>query len=197
MSKVRKLLLTALVVGIAASVVAFGVFSAFSATTDNSGNEFTAGTVTLSDNDASGAMFDNVTGGKPGATVERCIKVTYGGSLPSEVRVYTTDASLGALAPFVDVTITPGTFDPTTPAFPSCTNFDDDAGGPIFTGTLSEFRTDHGNWNDGVPFNPGGGPSWSSGNAVAYRVAYTVQDDNDAQGLSTGAHSFTWEARNK
>ncbi|HEX8067983.1 MAG TPA: TasA family protein [Thermoleophilaceae bacterium] len=197
MTRTRKLLLTLMVVGVAASVVAVGVFSAFSSTTSNSGNQLTAGTVAIGDNDAGAAMFNNVTGGKPGTTIQRCITVTYTGSLDSDVRLYTTDASSGTLAPYVDVTIEPGSYSGAPPAFPSCTGFTADSGGAIYTGTLANFRTTKNSYANGVVDNPGSSTKWAQNDAVVYRVSYTVQDTNAAQGLTTGSHSFTWEARNQ
>lgn len=198
MKRSQKLLMTLLVIGVAGSLAGFGVFSAFSATTSNTNNSFTAGTVTIGDNDANAAMFSAVTGGKPGTTVDRCILVTYTGDLDGDVRLYTTDPSIGTLAPYVDVTITPGTFTPSAPAFPSCTNFVADAGGALYTGTLANFRTTKNSYANGITDFPGtSATKWVAGDAVAYRVSYTVQDNNAAQGLTTGAHSFTWEARNQ
>jgi len=68
-TKTRKLLLTALTVMVVGSIVAFGTFSAFSSSTENPGNNFDAGTVAISDNDAGSALY-NVTTRKPGDFVE-------------------------------------------------------------------------------------------------------------------------------
>ena len=80
MKKSQKALASVLVVGLLGGVVALGVFGLFSATTQNSGNEISAGTIAISDNDAGSAMF-NITNAKPGDTWTRCIKVSYNGSL--------------------------------------------------------------------------------------------------------------------
>jgi hypothetical protein len=37
----------------------------------------------------------------------------------------------------------------------------------------------------------------ATGDSVVYRFSTSVQDVNLAQGATTGAHSFTWEARNQ
>ena len=84
MSNSQKALASALVVGLLGGVVALGVFGLFSATTQNSGNEISAGTIAISDNDSGSAMF-NITNAKPGDTWTRCIKVSYNGSLPADV----------------------------------------------------------------------------------------------------------------
>ncbi|HEX8074740.1 MAG TPA: hypothetical protein VF545_07140 [Thermoleophilaceae bacterium] len=200
MTKARKLLLTMLVVGIAGSALSFGVFSAFSDTTSNTGNQFTAGSVIVDDNDLDVAMFNNVTGGKPGSAnkVERCIKVSYSGTLDSDVKLYTTDASLGTLAPYVDVTIEKGSFPGAPPANFGCTGYQADSpGGTIYTGTLSNFRSTYNSWGSGLASSPGSATKWAQNNSVVYRFSYTVQDNNNAQGLTTGLHSYTWEARNQ
>ena len=61
----------------------------------------------ISDNDGGPTALYNVSGLEPGQGVEKCIKVTYGGSLAGEVRMY-TDSSIGALGSQVNVQITPG-----------------------------------------------------------------------------------------
>ena len=86
-TKTRKLLLTALTVTVVGSIVAFGTFSAFSSSTENPGNEFAAGSVAIDDNDLGTAIY-NVSNQKPGDFKESCIKVTYTGSLASNVRLY-------------------------------------------------------------------------------------------------------------
>src|SRR3954471_10700396 len=150
MTTARKGLATLVVVGVTGGLAVFGTFAAFSDTTSNSGNQFSTGTVTLTNNSTS-AMFNNVTGATPGApSTDRCIKVAYTGSLAATVKLYTTDSSGGALAQYTDVTITPGTYSGATPAFPDCTGFTADAGGAIYTGTLDNFRTTKNSYANGI-----------------------------------------------
>src|SRR5262245_56233961 len=74
-------------------------YSAFSATTSNPTNNWTAGTVALSDDDSNTAMF-TASNLKPGATGTKCIAVTSTGSLASTVKLYGTSyATTNALAP--------------------------------------------------------------------------------------------------
>lgn len=191
MTTARKGLATLVVVGVTGALAAFGTFSAFSASTSNSNNNFTAGTVSLTNNDAGAAMFNAVTGGTPGAaSTDRCIKVAYTGSISNAtVKLYTTDSSGGALAPYVDVTITPGTYTNPEPAFPSCTNFTP-SGAAIYTGTLENFRTTKNSFANGVTGVAAAG--------VVYKFSYSIPNTapNSAQGATTGAHSYTWEAQN-
>jgi predicted ribosomally synthesized peptide with SipW-like signal peptide len=183
-------LATLVVVGATGALAAFGTFAAFSDTTSNSGNEFSTGTVTLTNNSTS-AMFNNVTGATPGApSTDRCIKVAYTGSLAATVKLYTTDVSSGTLSQYVDVTVTPGTYSGPDPAFPLCTGFTPDAGGAIYTGTLDAFRTGKNSYANGV--------TAVAAPSTVYRFSYTLNAaaPNTAQGATTGSHSYTWEARN-
>jgi predicted ribosomally synthesized peptide with SipW-like signal peptide len=190
MTTARKTLATLVVIGVTGALAAFGTFAAFSDTTSNSGNEFSTGTVTLTNNSTS-AMFNNVTGATPGApATDRCIKVAYTGSLAATVKLYTTDVSSGALSQYVDVTVTPGTYSGPDPAFPLCTGFTPDAGGAIYTGTLDAFRQNKNNYTNGV--------TAVAAPSTVYKFSYTLNASapNSAQGATTGTHSYTWEARN-
>jgi len=190
-----KVLLTVLCVGALGSLAAMSVFGAFSATTTNAGNEITAGTVTIGDNDAGEALY-TLTGAKPGDSVSKCIKVTYTGSLDADVHLYTT-STIGPLGQYVDLTITPGS--QSSSSFPDCSGFTADAGGPVYSGTLQEFGTAKNSYANGVVDNPGTSTKWVTEDSVVYKVTATLQSSapDAAQGLTTGAHTFTWEARNQ
>lgn len=195
MKTTTKVLLTALCVGALGSLAAMGVFGAFSATTTNAGNTITAGTVSIADNDAGAAMY-SISNAKPGESVSKCIKVTYTGSLDADVRIY-TNSSIGALGQYVELTITPGS--QTTPSFPSCTGFVADSGGALYSGTLANFATTKNSYANGVVDYPGTGTKWATNESVVYQVTATLQSSapEAAQGATTGAHTFTWEARNQ
>ncbi len=196
MNTPTKVLLTVLCVGALGSLAAAGVFGAFSATTTNAGNTITAGSVTIGDNDAGAAMY-SLTNAKPGESVSKCIKVTYTGSLDSDVHLYMT-SSIGSLGQYVDLTITPGTQSSST--FPSCTGFTPDAGGALYSGTLANFASAKGTYANGIVDNPGTSASkWTTNDAVVYQFTATLQSSapEAAQGQTTGSHTFTWEARNQ
>jgi hypothetical protein len=195
MTKRQKILLSALVVGALGSVAALGVYALFTATTQNSGNEISSGTVALTDNDSGSALY-NLTGQRPGDTASRCIRTTYTGSLPAAVRVYAS-AAVGPLAQYIDLTITQGTQQSST--FPSCTNFAPDAAGVLFSGTLQSFETAHSTYAAGVATAPSGQPGWNEGNSVVYRFQTTLQaaTPDSSQGATSGVHAFVWEARNQ
>lgn len=190
MQNPRKILLSVLVIGVLGSIVALGAFSAFSSSTTNPGNSFSAGTVDISDNDAGSAMYQ-LTNQKPGVATDRCIRVTYSGSLDSAVKLYSS--AVGAGAQYVDLTVTPGTQG--AAAFPSCAGFS--ASGPaIYTGTLASFASSHSSWADGLTAPGPLAAAWSTNDEVVYRFSVSLQDDNAAQGAVSGTHSFTWEAQN-
>jgi predicted ribosomally synthesized peptide with SipW-like signal peptide len=190
MNKTKKVLRTLVVLGLVGGLAAVGAFSAFSSQTDNPGNQVTTGTVTLSDNDANSPLY-NITNGKPGSTDVHCIRVTYSGSLASDVRIYRPDPVTAALADHVNVVVTPGN----GTAF-DCSNFVADVGAPLYDGTLSAFPS---TYAGGVQDYPGATTSWTTGNAVTYRVSATVSNaaPDTAQGLTTGSHRLRWEAQNQ
>jgi predicted ribosomally synthesized peptide with SipW-like signal peptide len=195
MSNLKKVLATLVVVGAVGGLAALGTFSAFSSTTSNPGNEFQAGTVTLTDNDSGSAFYNNLAA-KPGDSVTKCINVTYTGSLDSDVKLYVPE-TIGALGPYVNLTITPGT--QASPSYPSCTGFTPASGGAIYSGTLSAFATAHSSWSNGLATYPSGQTKWSTNNNVVYQVTAQVDPSTPgtAQGATTNSHSFTWQSQNQ
>lgn len=172
------------------SILEGGTQAALSGTTENASNSFSAGTVSLTDNDAGTALLSLVNA-RPGAPVTNCLQVTYTGSLSAGVRLYGSYA--GALAPHVRITVTRGT--ETTPAFGSCAGFVADTAdhrglgaGVLFTGPLSTYPT---TFTAGL-VDPTA--AWAPNSKVSYRFSAEIIDTNAAQGLSCTA-TFTWEAR--
>jgi hypothetical protein len=158
----------------------------FTSSTSSSGNSWSAGTVTIGDDDTGTAMFA-LTNLIPGSTGSRCIVVSYSGSVAADIKLYTTAASsTGTLGSYLDVTVeqgTGGSFAGGCGAFVSAST--------IFTGTLTVFAATVTNFSTGIgTFTPAG-----SGQTSVYKVTYTLQDNNAAQGLSGGI-GFSWEARN-
>lgn len=195
MSKARRVLITLVVLGAVGSLAGWATFSAFSSTTSNTGNSFAAGTVNIGDNDAGSAMY-SVSDQKPGDTVTKCIKVTYTGSLAATVKLYAS--TVDTVGSYVSLVVTPGSGNVT---FPSCTGFTAESGGAIYTGTLKSFADTYSSYSNGLADNPGSSSSWVTNDSVVYQFALTMQDNNSANGgssaLTTGSHSFTWEARNQ
>src|SRR5687768_1338051 len=107
--------------------------AAFVAQNDNTTNQVTSAAIALSDNDLTSAMFNNVTSMVPGTTYQRCIDVTYTGTVdPTAVMLYANGAPTGTLAPYLDLTIQVGADTPD--AFRDCTGFV--SSGTVYTGTL-------------------------------------------------------------
>ncbi|MEA2330871.1 MAG: hypothetical protein QOH58_1009 [Thermoleophilaceae bacterium] len=136
MDRTTKFLRTLAVLGAIGGLATLGTFSAFTSQADNPGNRVSSGTVTLADNDGGVALYD-FTNAKPAASQTSCIRVSYTGSLPANVRLYTPD-TIGALGPQVNLKIEPGT--QAVPSFPACTAFTPD-GAAIFDAALSTFPT--------------------------------------------------------
>ena len=162
-------------------------YAAFSSTTSNPTNNWTAGTVALSDDDSNTAMFTAATL-KPGATGEKCIVVTSSGNLASTVKLYATAYSTtAALGSYVDLVIQEGSGG----SFSSCTGFTSAA--TNFTGTLAAFAAANTNFGNGLS-------SWAPAPGTVtrtFRIAYTINTSapNSAQG-GTAAAGLTWEAQN-
>jgi predicted ribosomally synthesized peptide with SipW-like signal peptide len=187
--------LTMLVLALLGLVVAIGTWSAFSSTTSNSGNSFSTGTVILSDDDSGSAML-SISGGLPGDSDTGCIQVTYTGTLPATVRLYGTTTGTG-LDQYLDLTVTRGTksdaFDSCADFVPDSTNYIGEGNGVVYDGTLQGYPD---NYAAGLVDPVAGSPeTWTNPETHAYRFVVTVQDNNNAQGL-TATQSFTWEARN-
>jgi predicted ribosomally synthesized peptide with SipW-like signal peptide len=191
-----KVAVSLLVLGVLGVALA-GTWSAFSATTDNAGNTFSAGTVTLADNDADSAMF-SLSNAAAGGSDTGCITVSYTGSLASTVRLYGATGGTG-LDEYLDLEITRGSF-ASAPAFDSCTGFTADAtdyigagAGVVYSGTLQGYPDDY---TTGLVDPTAGTPeSWTNPESHVYQIQVTVQDNDLAQGKNA-TQTFTWEARN-
>lgn len=156
--------------------------AAFTGTTVNPGNSFTASTISLTDNDADSAMF-TVTDMLPGDTVTDCIEVTYTGAPPTDVnaglRLYGNPS--GDLADNLQLAIThrgPGT---------SCAV----AGGAngVYSSGFELFPATYGVGASG--FLP-----TATSQTVAYDFSVTLEVGtlDEAQG-DNATIDFTWEVR--
>jgi hypothetical protein len=161
--------------------------AAFVAQNDNTTNQVTSAAIALTDTDSGTAMFDNVPNMVPTATYERCIDVTYTGTVdPTAVMLYASGAPTGTLAPYLNLTVQVGT--DLSPAFRDCTGFS--SAGTVYSGTLAAFATDHADHATGVTtWNPIGSPETRT-----FRFVLTVQD-NSAAAAKTATFGFSWETR--
>jgi hypothetical protein len=178
LSRTRGILTAAVAVGFLASgaLVWQSSRAAFTASTDNRGNSWSAGTLSLSENGVSSTLFD-ATGLKPGTTGSGCVDVTYGGSVHAVVKLYALTS--GPLAPFVNLTIEAGD--------PGCAG----ARSAVYTGTLAGLGSTAGDFAHGVDT---WAPAGRSGARRGYHVTWALRDDNAAQGLAATTR-FTWEAQ--
>ena len=181
----------AVVFGILASgaVVLTASRAAFSATTPNSDNTLSAGTVDLTDDDSGSAAF-TITNMVPGDSVTRCILVTYQGSIPNPgpVRLYSggfTDS--GTLGSHLNVTVEEGAGGD----FSDCAGFAPSA--TIELATLTQFNIDHTNHSNGAgTWNPSSTPE-----SRTYRITVQLSSSapNAQQGQSVTDLVFTWETQ--
>lgn len=179
--------------GLAASagVIWQASYSAFSATTVNPTNNWSAGSVALSDDDSNTAMF-TATNLKPGSTGTKCIAVTSTGSLASNVKLYgTSPATTNALSTSLNLTVTQGTGG----SFGSCTGFTPlGTGSSVYTGTLASFGSTATNFATGLGT---WAPTGTASETRVFQFTYTLDPaaPNTAQG-GTASIGFTWEAQN-
>jgi len=191
----------ALLAGLAAPALSgHATLAAFVATTPNTGNQVSSGTVELTDNDSGGSLF-SLSGLEPNNTNTSCIKITALGSLPSSVRLYGTTTSSG-LDAHTGVVVTRGHYSPSEPAFGSCTNFVADGAtyltgqpqGAVYAGTLQDYPD---TWAAGiVDPAPGSPETWNTSESHVYKLQLTVSDNRSAEGKDAN-QSFTWEAQNQ
>ncbi|HEX2506173.1 MAG TPA: TasA family protein [Gaiellaceae bacterium] len=197
MTRRRKILATLLLAASVGGVAGPATYSAFSSTTTNSANLFTAGTVNLADNDGGSTALLGLSNAKPGDSDSGCINVSYDGTLDSTVRLYANVT--GSLPQYLTLTVTRG--DDASPSFDSCAGFTPDGtnyigagNGVVYSGTLAAFPASYASGLvDPIPASP---ETWSNPESHSYRFTITLQNDDAAQGLN-GSAAFTWEARNQ
>ncbi|WP_432393403.1 hypothetical protein ACRQ5B_09170 [Pseudarthrobacter sp. L19] len=178
-----------LVSGVAVSQASY---SAFSATTQSSSNNWQAGTVALDNTDKSASATFAATNMKPGDVGAKCITVTSTGSLASAVKLYASApaSSSKALADNIDLSIVEGTggdaacknFTPVSPSKPS------------YTGTLASFGTTASNFATGVGSWT---PTGASAETRTYKITYGLKSDAPSTTMGgTASLTLTWEAQN-
>lgn len=190
------LLVLAVVAGLVASaaIIWHASFAAFTATTDNPNNQWSSGTVTLTDNDSGTAMF-SASNLKPGSTGSSCITVSYNGSLAAAVKLYIAPGGLthsaGSspyLSDYLTITVEEGSG---SPGFGDCTGFT--ASATIISGQhLTQIASTNTNFSNGAG-------TWAPSGAATkvYRFTYTLDASapNTVAGQTETA-TFTWEADN-
>lgn len=160
-----------------------GSWAAFTDTTSNSPDQFAAGTVTITDDDAGSAMF-TVNGMKPGDSSTNCIAVTYTGSLDANVWLYGATAGTG-LDAYLNVSVEAGSGG----SYGNCTGFTPSS--TLYSGTLAGYPDSQPAGIQDTTHSP-----WVTNDAVVYRVTVSLPaaTPNAAQGLNA-TQTFTWEAQ--
>ncbi|MFN8073793.1 MAG: hypothetical protein U0Q15_00065 [Kineosporiaceae bacterium] len=158
--------------------------AAFTASTSTDTNNWTAGSVALTNSSSGSALF-NISGLGGGATDTKCVTVTYNGDLTAGVKLYATSVSGTGLDQYLDLTIEEG-----TGGNAACVGFTPVR--TLHTGTLKSFT------DAATSFNTGLTPAWAvtgAGQTNVYRFTWTLQNNNSAMGKNAHA-AFTWEAQN-
>ncbi len=190
--------------------------AAFTANTSNGTNTFAAGNVVLTDNDGSTAMFTltGVNAMKPGDSVARCIRVTYGTNgvpnLPMSVKMYssgytspTSPGNGGVLGTSLNLTIDVSadqsfTF-PTCPSISSATTVYSSSvpsGQTSNAGKLEGFAS-YTNWSNGISGEFSSATTSTSPTSRIYRFTAALPSDApDSMQGATAQITFVWEARN-
>lgn len=172
---------------LAASVLVWQTSNAaFSASTSNGTNTWSAGTVSLTDDDSAAAMF-TATAMVPGATGTKCIKVTYGGDVASAVELYSSGlATTNALASHIDLTIEQGTGG----SFSGCAGFTPDSG--IYSGTIAAFGASNTSFATGV----GAWAPTGAAETKEYRFTWTLNNAAPSSVMGgTASLNFVWESQ--
>ncbi len=173
---------------LAAGLIMHRTRAAFTDSTNNPASSWASGTVGVGDDDTGSALF-SATGLYPGDSGERCIRVTYTGSITAPVRLFASPAT-GALAPHVNLVVQEATTGGNSGSYAGgCAAF---SGNPLYSGTLSGMNAAASDYVTGLgTFAPTG-----SGQYRVYRFAYTVSTSapNAVQGQSAVV-TFSWEAR--
>jgi len=183
----------AVATAVAAGLIGSGAFvwqgtnAAFTSTTSNGANNWTAGAVTIGDDDSSQALF-SASGLVPSSSGSKCIKVTYTGNVTSAVKLYVASSS-GSLATYLDVVVQEGSGVGNVGDFSSCGAF---SGTTVYSGTLAGMASTTTAFGSGVgTFAPTG-----SGQFKVYKFTYTLNASTpDSQQSQSASATFQWESQ--
>ena len=189
--RTRNLLTTLLLLGVVGSVAGWGVYSAFTATTTNSGN-----TITPARSRSPSTLVRRRSTARPTRAPAQPRSAASGsptrGSLASSVKLYSSSVTNGT-AFNLQVERGSGLTSPDNTM--NCTGFQ--LSSTAYNGAPRLVRRRP--TPAGVD-GKAGGAAWATSDAVDYRFTITVVDDPTPNAhtspLSSGAHTFTWEARN-
>ena len=187
----RRFALTGVVAGGVAGVAWQVTYGAYSATTKNTNDNATAGTVVLNQHAGATTLF-SITNSKPGDSTQKCVRVIYTGSLTaSAVKLYASSGITNGT--LFNLTVERGSGMTTLDATDSCAGFTPSSTA-FASAALNTFPTTYGGGVDGKA----GAATWATNDAVDYRFTIATNDDTTPNGhtsaVGTGTFAVTWEA---
>ena len=195
MTRSRKLFLTFSVLALISGLTVLGTFAAFSATTSNTGNQITSGTVVITDSDGGTGKLALFTGNNAplSSSTPKCIRVTYSGNLTAAaVKLYRTSINAAANGKY-QLLIERGSGLSGPAADMNCTGFNASSNA-YATADLDGLGTTYGTGVDGKA----AAATWAATDTVDYRFTVTVKDGvvvGNTTSNDTGTFDFVWEAR--
>lgn len=171
-------------------VVSTASYSAFSADTSDGKDNWSMGSVELSNDAKSNALF-SASNLKPGSTGTNCIAVTSSGSLPSAVKLYATNVEQTKdLGSYVNVKVDQGTGG----GYGTCEGFTPAGSGSLYNDSLTKFASSHTNYATGIGAWQ---PTGTKAETKTFQITYTVSPDAPSSLMGAKASlGFTWEAQN-
>ncbi|OII38571.1 hypothetical protein BIU98_12995 [Curtobacterium sp. MMLR14_010] len=167
------------------ALIATASYAAFSDTTENAGNNWRTGSVTLTDDDQDRALFD-VGNLVPGSDGSNCITVTANTTNPTTVKLYTADqADEDTLAQHLNMTVERGSLGTAG----DCDTFTPES--TVHEGTLAGLL-ELDSYGEGLDdWAPTVGTA-----STTYRFVYDLDTEtpNSAQSSAAGT-TFVWEAQ--
>ncbi|WP_110239787.1 hypothetical protein [Nocardioides gilvus] len=174
--KVLAALATPVAVLAAGALVYQASYAAFTGTTNNTGNEWSTGSINLTDDDNGVAMF-RVSNLLPNDTATRCIEVTANASVPSTVLGYTVSPDITnakGLQDRIKITIQAGNGG----SFSTCTGFTAVGAPTVTAAPLSYLMANVNNWDTAAG-------EWAvAGGAGAEKRTYQITYSFDTAGMT-------------
>lgn len=150
--------------------------------TTSANSLFSAGTVDLAQPNTVVQLLFDASNLFPGVELDGCVEVEYRGSIPANVRLHAQTLGGTGLDQFIDIRATLQDAD-------SCEGVTTGDRPAVYEGTLGQFWRRHNTYGDGVDLG-----QMSTSDRAVLHVTASLQDNNDAQGLTTD-FSLTVEAR--
>jgi hypothetical protein len=191
MKRTRKYLVSLLILGLVGAIAGFGTWSAFTATTTNSGNSYAAGSVKIDQHTGATTLYTGTDKRPSDSPTVACVRVTYSGSIANAaVKLYSSSITNGSK---FHLKVERGSGLDTLDNTMSCSGFT--ASSTAFDANMDTLPSTYAAGIDGKA----SAGSWATDDAVDYRFTISVVDDPTPNAhvtsVGTGSHSFTWEAR--